>query len=96
MQKATITIIDMDNDRNSLAQLNATGKVHAQINFVDLDATLSSLLDSGYVVISNNYRPGTQFGVHDLNFEIQLKHVLEAVNESQTVQKRYSLCRYSG
>ena len=85
--KATITIIDMDNDRNSLAQLNATGKVHAQINFVDLDATLSSLLDSGYVVISNNYRPGTQFGVHDLNFEIQLKHVLEAVNESQTVQK---------
>ena len=85
--KATITIIDMDNDRNSLAQLNATGKVHAQINFVDLDATLSSLLDSGYVVISNSYKPGTQFGVHDLNFEIQLKHVLEAVNESQTVQK---------
>ena len=29
----------MDNDRNSLAQLKATGKVHAQINFVDLDAT---------------------------------------------------------
>lgn len=85
--KATITIIDMDNDRNSLAQLNATGKVHAQINFVDLDATLSSLLDSGYVVISNSYKPGTQFGVHDLNFEIQLKHVLEVVNESQTVQK---------
>ncbi|MDT9588076.1 mucin-binding protein [Lactobacillus paragasseri] len=85
--KATITIIDMDNDRNSLAQLNATGKVHAQINFVDLDATLSSLLDSGYVVISNSYKPGTQFGVHDLSFEIQLKHVLEAVNESQTVQK---------
>ncbi|MDX5117344.1 YSIRK-type signal peptide-containing protein [Lactobacillus paragasseri] len=85
--KATITIIDMDNDRNSLAQLNATGKVYSQINFVDLNTTLASLIDGGYVVISNNYRPGTQFGVHDLNFEIQLKHVLEAVNESQTVQK---------
>ena len=85
--KATITIIDMDNDRNSLAQLNATGKVYSQINFVELDATLKSLLDSGYVVISNSYKPGTQFGVHDLNFEIQLKHVLEAVNESQIVQK---------
>lgn len=85
--KATITIIDMDNNRNSLAQLNATGKVYSQINFVDLDTTLSNLLDSGYVIISNSFKPGTQFGVHDLNFEIQLKHVLEAVNESQTVQK---------
>ena len=85
--KATITIIDMDNDRNKLAQLNATGKVYSQINFVELDATLKSLLDNGYVVISNSYKPGTQFGVHDLNFEIQLKHVLEAVNESQIVQK---------
>lgn len=85
--KATITIIDMDNNRNSLAQLSATGKVYSQINFVDLDTTLSNLLDSGYVIISNSFKPGTQFGVHDLNFEIQLKHVLEAVNESQTVQK---------
>ncbi|WP_049151220.1 mucin-binding protein [Lactobacillus gasseri] len=85
--KATITIIDMDNNRNSLAQLNATGKVYSQINFVDLDTTLSNLLDSGYVIISNSFKPGTQFSVHDLNFEIQLKHVLEAINESQTVQK---------
>lgn len=85
--KATITIIDIDNNNASLGQLNSTGKVHSQINFDDLDATLSDLMTRGYVVISNNFKAGTLFDVDDLKFEVQLKHAIEIVNETETVKK---------
>lgn len=85
--KATITIIDIDDNHKNLTQLDATGKVHSQINFANLDTTLANLIDAGYVVISNSFTPGTTFDVTDLNFEIKLKHVLEEVNKSHDVHK---------
>ncbi|MCI7715023.1 MAG: YSIRK-type signal peptide-containing protein [Lactobacillus johnsonii] len=88
--KATITIVDLDNLENNggkVAELNATGKVYSVINFVDLSTTLQDLIDRGYVVISNDFKPGTKFDVKDLEFKIELKHGLEEINESQSVDK---------
>ncbi len=88
--KATITIVDLDNLENNggkVAELNATGKVYSVINFVDLSTTLQDLIDRGYVVISNDFKPGTKFDVKDLEFKIELKHGLEEINESQSVNK---------
>ena len=88
--KATITIVDLDNLENNggkVAELNATGKVYSVINFVDLSTTLQDLIDRGYVVISNDFKLGTKFDVKDLEFKIELKHGLEEINESQSVDK---------
>ena len=85
--KATITIVDLDNDGSKVAGLEATGKVYSVINFVNLDTTLKNLLDTGYVIFSNDFKPGSTFDIKDQSFTIQLKHGLEEINESQSVDK---------
>ena len=85
--KATITIVDLDNDGSKVAGLEATGKVYSVINFVNLDTTLRNLLDKGYVIFSNDFKPGSIFDIKDQSFTIQLKHGLEEINESQSVDK---------
>lgn len=88
--KATITIVDLDNleDKDGeVARFSASGKVYSVINFVGLSTTLQDLIDRGYVVISNNFKPGTKFDVKDLEFKIELKHGLEEIKESQSVDK---------
>ncbi len=85
--KAIITIVDLDNDGSKVAGLEATGKVYSVINFVNLDTTLKNLLDTGYVIFSNDFKPGSTFDIKDQSFTIQLKHGLEEINESQSVDK---------
>ncbi len=85
--KATITIVDLDNDGSEVAGLETTGKVYSVINFVNLDTTLRNLLDKGYVIFSNDFKPGSTFDIKDQSFTIELKHGLEEINESQSVDK---------